>query len=655
MVLQRMISSLLIGLLMLNVLPIAYATDNLVVSVDGSTELSDIVLQNKQEEITSDENNVTPKRLADLPTQLDRLYHDIGKNLNIDYIYVKILHLLSGGKAVYADQYPNIYSEVTVDSMTGPFEIAGASQNFALEAEWVLCPDEEIERPSKYYLPDAAYSTTSEVVKIMNKRYYADRGQMQEYFNALSSDVKTNIIFCESIMEYIGSSREAIESFYGNYEKILYEKEKNENVVEVMEDGTFKIKPKFREILTSNNISDERDLEVLALVLSFDSKLAISSDPDSIKEDYVLPYILDYTSRENMMLAAMSVVGKVRYVWGGGRGGTGTIDGINPSWQAFYDTYQSSEDGSDYDMCIQPSSSWCPIHGKIESENGCLLMADKAHNVEQYVETRKEIMDTAKMEGEKYSELLEQSSIDFDNGINTHRLDGLDCAGFTSWLFNQITDKREYDTGARYFISASGLKSIEYGSKMLPGDVVSWGKHIVFVVGPAVKGSSAYVIIESSPNMVKFGVIYYGGARYKDVEKAIRIASEANDLIGGIPLTEKTHIYNLDSLGFDEAEENGRYIGIGRLNYSFVDENIVVNQYGKKIKDMSADEIIQYTIDNYNEQYISGLNSYTGSVFDITKFISKEVDRQIIEKNEIDIASILEETNIFEVETLNIQ
>ena len=63
----------------------------------------------------------------------------------------------------------------------------------------------------------------------------------------------------------------------------------------------------------------------MSIILSFDSKLAAYNDPDTIKNEYVNPYKLGYTSRENMMLAAMSVVGKVRYVWGGGHLGSGNL------------------------------------------------------------------------------------------------------------------------------------------------------------------------------------------------------------------------------------------------------------------------------------------------------------------------------------------
>ena len=42
-----------------------------------------------------------------------------------------------------------------------------------------------------------------------------------------------------------------------------------------------------------------------------------------------MPYKLNYTSRENLLLAATSLTGKVSYIWGGGHEGTSNIDGIN--------------------------------------------------------------------------------------------------------------------------------------------------------------------------------------------------------------------------------------------------------------------------------------------------------------------------------------
>ena len=639
MILRRVVASLVIG-----VMVFSNAETVLAIDAAGSegTNNSEIV-----SELVGDRDvdKLITTGVEDLSVQLDDLYKEIGRNLNIDYVYVKIMHLIAGGKAVYADKRPNIYAELTVNSVDAPFDIEGAKQTYSARAPWVDMPDETVVRPSKYYLPDAAYSTAADVVKIMNSRYYADRGQLKPYFDALNTDVKTTIIFCEAMLEYTGASPEAVESFYSTYEKMLYEKDKYENIIESHVNSTYTIKDKFKDILISNHISTENNLRVLSIILSFDSNLAASSSPNDIKDEYVMPYKLNYTSRENMMIAAMSVVGKVRYIWGGGHLGTGTIDGINPSWKEFFNSYprkdnfNSEDDQTDsigYDMCIQPTASWCPIHGLVENENGCLFMANTVYSVEEYVDSWKEIIDTSSLEEEKYKSLLERS-IDFKHGVNSHRLDGLDCSGYASWLYNQISSDKNYDSSARYFIESSGLQNITYGDEMLPGDVFSWGSHIVVTVGKSNVNSDAYVMIESSPNMVKFGVIYYGSkAKKSDIELAVSIAKEANELIGNLPLTERTNIYNMDSCGYQEDNEGnitGRYAEIGRLSNSFLDENIIIEAYNKKIKEMTAKEIIQYTIDNLTPEYMSGLPDYSGEIFNTSGVVGANIDSNVIKNN----------------------
>lgn len=591
---KRILAATMISMLLISNCNIAFAID------DNYVEDMDSFIEDSVE---------------DLGVQLNDLYKRVGEELNIDYIYVKMIHLVAGGKAVYADQRPNIYSENTVDTFKGPFEIEGVKQDYNNKASWAFCPDSEIVRPSKYYLPDAAYNVTADIVKLMNKRYYCDRGYMQDYFDALDKDIKTTIIFYEAMLDYVGADDSVVNRIYRVYEQILYEKNRDENVLESDGEGKYHFKERFEKILTANNI-DEQSINVLSVILSFDSKLAAYNDPDSFKNEYINPYKINYTSRENMMIAAMSVVGKVRYVWGGGHLGTGNMDGINPAWKAFYDTYLDDEE--DFDgayMCIKPTASWCPIHGRVEKENGCLIESETVFSVEQYVESRKEIMDTSNMRLDKYKEYLE-SKLDIERGVVSHRLDGLDCSGYSSWVFNQINDKRTYDSGARAFISSSGLNVIDYYDTMLPGDVFSWGSHIVVIVGKAADSGQSYIMLEASPNTVKFGVLYRTGVSVAELEKTILLAKEANDLIGALNIEEKTHIYNMDNVGYREDGE--RYAEIGRLQFPFIDENTRVVNYNETIKNMLAKDIIQHTIDNLPYQYISGINSYEGDIFKIS-------------------------------------
>lgn len=613
--LRSAISSILVGLILSGLIFPTYATAADIEVIESQT--MDSAVQTV-EDSSDPTNGAEIVELDDLNVQLNDLYYEIGEQLNIDYMYVKILHMLAGGKAVYADASPNIRIDETVDSLPGAFEIPGADQTWELTADWIICPDETVERPSKNYLPDAAYNVTADVVAIMNTRYYADRGNMQEYFDALNNNVKTTIIFCESVLQYTGSTPEAVNSFYSIYEKLLYDKDNDENVLEANQDGTYTFKPNFLSIIKDNGISTDREIEILSTILRFDASLAASSSMSELSDTYAVPYIIGYQSRENMMIAAMSVVGKVRYVWGGGHLGTGAIKGINPNWGLFYNTYGTNVEEDGYLRCVKPTISWCPIHGTTTSENGCLFASENVYSAEEFIDERSSVYNTAALETEAFSDMLEKAGV--DSGITSHRLDGLDCSGYASWVYNQVQDSVTYDSGALRFISQRGITSLPEGTKLLPGDVFSWGAHIIVIVGAVGENSRAYVMVESGPNVVKFGVAYYSGASSKDLELAKALALEANQLIGNLDAEEPVRSFNMTncvySAGDDEnyASWNG-YHAWGRLTKTFIDEATILSEYGKTIKEMTAQEIIQHTINNLPYHYLSGISNYEGQLF----------------------------------------
>ena len=555
-----------------------------------------------------------------LDGQIHQLYSRVGEEVNLDYLYIKMLHLMAGGNAVYADLSPDIYKDTTIEAINGPMELPGANQDYNLRAPWV--ENRGIEVDAKYYLPDAMYNVAYDIVNIMSSRDKIDRSNQQDYFDILGNEAKTRILFYEASLEYCGASQISVNNFYQSYMQILYNKDIGENTVEIV-DGSLRVKDKYAKILSTNGASKE-DLSIIATIMSFDNQLANSNSLDTLDGTYRLPYNIGETTRANLMTAAMSIVGKVSYVWGGGHLGTADIDGINPIWNDFYTSYISNNKNN---MCIRPDSSWCPIHGYSTNENGCLLEADMVYSAEQYIKSRESILENIDKIGDRYKEFLTNSII-FEYGVNSHRLDGLDCSGYASWVYNQIDNNRRYDSGARYFIRDSGLKSIGYGSRMMPGDVFSWALHIVIVVGPSSKGSDAYVMLEASPNTVKFGTIYYGSATYSEREEAKNIAEEANKLLGNLE-DEKTNTYNMSTLGYSDdiiEKINGRYAEIGRFT-GFEDEGVVIEGYNKEFKDFTANEVIQYTIDKLGYEYISGAKNYTGSIFNISVGVENEVEK----------------------------
>lgn len=484
--------------------------------------------------------------IKSLDDQLDELYNKIGEHLGVDKSIVKQIHALCGSKAVYADKKPSIYNDLTTYKSMDIYRGNG-EHGILQKADFIECGDDNIDRPSEYFLPDALYSVSYDIVSLMSQRFNCDRGPMQEYFDNLKEDVKQRIVFYEAVMEYTGCKESAVDEIFKAYEKCLYDKQKDENVIETNKDGQLEIKSKFRKVFNDIGINNETRLNYLAIILSYDKDLAVNDNAESTKDEYIVPYKLNYTSRENMMLAAACLVGKVRYVWGGGHSGASYIDGINPAWEMWSDLYT----GDNYEKCIQPHGSWCPEHGYSSGE---CTQGGIIRSLDDYISKRSKTFGTDELDQDKYRKLL--AKVDYSNGISTHTLDGLDCSGFASWLYNQITDKYNVNSTARCFTKQSGIKEVAFGSKMLPGDVFSWTSHIVVIVGQVRKGSKAYVTVEETPHVLKYGVVYYAGASSADIEYGKKIASEANTLIGGIPSGKETpHVYCMNNVGHYTEEE----------------------------------------------------------------------------------------------------
>ena len=630
-------------------------------------------------------------REDNLKEQLEYLYKIIGEKVDLPYTYVKAMHLIAGGQAIYSDRSPNIMVDETVESLSGPFEIDGVYQMYdkhyignqseKQEHEDILVEgiinnkrvlsmkntipyefdaihweeiQEEIEEiqdlqekvPSKYSLPDASYNVMCTIKAIMEERSIAQRGNMQVYFDSLLPDVKQNILFYEAVMQYCGYSESEINALYKAYERIVYLKERNEYVVELTNDGHYNIKDKFLSVFDKYGI---KVTEPLAIAMSFDAELAEWDTPTGLKTEVPLHYKVDYTSRENMMVAAMSLVGKVRYVWGGGHGGTSNIDGINPIWACFSELYDIEGHSN---ACIKPSGTWCPIHGSLSGQ--CSIGDVNVTTLQDYFDLRQDLIRNtsayAYINGKDLSRIFKNNSVAYTgikaggNSIAAHRVEGLDCSGFASWLYNQIDDTRVYDSSARTFIQTHGLKSLNFGDELLPGDVIAWSSHICVVVGKLDETNKVYLQVESTPNVIKLGVAYYPGATQEQINEAKALAKEANKLIGDVK-DGFVSVYNIKDLvyvaqvyttnGAEPNEPNGtepngtesngtgqevritytKSLGLGRLSRPYKDEDEIVGGYGKTMKQMTAREILQNTIDALPLEYLSGIETYSGEVF----------------------------------------
>lgn len=598
-------------------------------SVEQSENINESVSDETEEvatvEITDKEVEKALSKVEDINVQIEEIYTEVSSMLNLDTKYVKILHLIAGGKTIYLDKKPSVYADETVNTLNGPFEIKGANTEYRIMPD-IVSEDTTIIRPSAYYLPDAAYSVTYDIVQIMNERNKLDRGDLQEYFDGLKMEIKKEILFCEAVMVYTGESDEVVNSFYKAYEKMIYDKQKGENIIETSEDGTVKFKETHYNTLISNGIVNEDTINNLAIILSFSSNIKENDNVDEIKDRYIIPYVANYTSRENMMIAASSVVGKVRYVWGGGHSGASDIDGINPAWAMFEAKYDdepiietTDEEGNvtgvrvseSYDKCIQPKGSYCPYHGSTGVD--CSFTGPYVHSLDEYIATMEGYLDTTDFKTEKYKDLMQNTA--FYKGVAVDTMNGLDCSGYASWVYNQITDKYHINEVAANFTDNPGVRQVHYGQTLLPGDTFGWTAHIIVIVGKISDTGLVYLTVESTPNVLKYGVAYYGGASQKEIDKAKKLATEANMLIGGIKGEEaKPNVFSMD-----------KYLcrcSIGRYKEAFVDEYTIISDYNKTINNMYAHEIIEYVLTKLPYSYVTGYNDYDGELLDKTKVSS---------------------------------
>ena len=522
--------------------------------------------------------------IAPIEEQLSLLYNSIGNKLLMDSKYVALIHMLGNSNTTYADLKPNIYK----DQLAVGFDVCGVEYNCRVYD--VVETDPEILRGTNTFLPDALYSVCYDIAVIMGQRYQGSHDGLQIYFDTLNEDTKKEIVFCESVLQYIGESEENIQNVYRTYEKLLYDKQALENVIEIA-DGHLEFKEKFKGILEDNGFVSKNSQKVLAVILSYDAKLAAADSVDTLSNEYVTPYRKNYTSRENMMVAAASLVGKVHYVWGGGHSGACYIDGINPMWAVWNSLYPANEytidaDGKQvrtvgYNTCIKPSGSWCPTHGYVD---GVCSWKDEIHSLDEYIQRRKDLL--PEIDSDKFRNLMKY--VDFSDDITIHTFEGLDCSGFASWLYNQITSKYTLNSRAVEFTKQNGLVEIPFGEKLLPGDIFSWTTHIVVVVGPVRKDSKAYVTVEQTTNVLKFGALYYSGASSSDIAQAKQIALEANQLIGGLYGREAPHVYCMNETGkYTEDVPLGDIDASQANTTDGVNLNVVVN--GEEVKVLGSD------------------------------------------------------------------
>jgi len=504
----------------------------------ASTDNFDVAESNHdiQLETTLDLSDITSDKpkLASLEIQLNDLYIKIANELNCDLTYVNLIHQLAGGRALYININPNIYSETTLESVQKPASINLGEQIEIVEAPFIITDETNKSiRKSEYYLPDALYSICKRLIEMEQERKDCDRKQYAKYFDSLDDEAKHQLLFIETVLLYTGEAQEIVDNVYPAYQKILE--------LELQDKSAIK------EILQQVGIIDETRLEYVCLILNSN---------ECQYKNKVLPYEINYMTKENMFITAASLVGKVRYVWGGGHSGTSYIKGINPAWEEYNRLYLLDEYG--YNKSIKSTESWCPMHGNTESG----FHGETINTVDEYINLRKDYY--TDMDEEVYSQYLSQIDNVYlvdgtwkDKKIDIHSIDGLDCSGYIAWIFTQMMPDSMAALSASDFVKLNGFYEIPLGERMLPGDLFAWTEHIVLIVGETHENSKVYITLEATLNMIKFGVLHYEGAKENDILEAMSIAEEANKIAGNINNElDPLHVYCIDKVKYYTTEES---------------------------------------------------------------------------------------------------
>lgn len=540
----------------------------------------------------NDINNesVVNNNVDKLSIDICNLYKRTADNFHIQQKHVKIIHLVAGGRAIYTDKNPDIYTDTTSKTLKAPFDIEGATNKYDKESP-INCGDKNVKRPNKHFLPDASYNVTDSIVNIMREREKYYESNKDSIFHKLIEEVKEDITFYEALIKYCGADEKQVNSVLETYIKLLTNRDKQDPIIYITEEGKYEFFENHEEIV---DIYDNSIKENLAIALSYDDNIISTNNIYDItnKDGNNGCLSIGENSRENLLATALYVAGDIRYVWGAGHMGTNNINGISPIWAEFNKHYKNRNN------CLRPSETWCPIHGYAgETLDSCLFGDREVSSIGEYLKLRKNSI--AKNNKITRTNLLVTLGKDLKEPLEPHRLEGLDCSGYIGWLFNQIDRTRTYEGTAIEFVRRNEMKEISMYEELLPGDLVAWSSHIVMVIGKVSESNKAYIIVEQVPNTVRTGVLTYKGITEEELEKAKELAYKTNCRLKAELKNEEVKVYNMQGIEYvcDEDGAISRALSIGRLGRDFEDEDKIIEELGMKLKNLKAEQIINYLID----------------------------------------------------------
>lgn len=260
-------------------------------------------------------------------------------------------------------------------------------------------------------------------------------------------------------------------------------------------------------------------------------------------------------SQQQLVTTALSLVGRVRYVWGGGHQGTSQIIGEVPWWETFNAQFEGN---NSIDQAVGVGNHWCPIHGYSD----CVFSDTGVYSKEQLEELRSLQFNIEKHQFDIFD------TVDWGTNPmykNVHRFDGLDCSGFMKWVAYQVSSEIYYD-GAHNIPLQGNMMPIYDRYNLQSGDIVAWPAHTYMIVGK-VEGST-YIHVESTPGTIRLGVTV-ATPDLTHIEEALGIIEEYYQT-KGLVIKDNTRVHKLYSINTyipetDTWEDQTESVVIGRF------------------------------------------------------------------------------------------
>ncbi len=280
------------------------------------------------------------------------------------------------------------------------------------------------------------------------------------------------------------------------------------------------------------------------IVLQLFSQLSVPS--------YALPTVM--TDRD-MVNTALSLVGKVRYVWGGGHLQTAKVLGESPLWEPFNQLYLDAHVPQDYSLGLD-TKAWCPIHGY----QNCIEIGTGIKSLNQLIDQRAEMLG---LTSDQFGVFSQQDFTDRSLWKRVHRFDGLDCSGYMAWVVYQALGS--YQESMEHMDLTPFCDSVSRDD-LRPGDIVEFDEHTYMLIGEVQPG--CWIHTEATPGVLRLGITWWGQGQWA-IDEAYQIILryyEKNNL----HIQDAVRVFNLDALpvsvNYEDYDNLNDRLSIGRVS-----------------------------------------------------------------------------------------